>query len=212
MPIKGKGYEILITRTGTQTGKVGAVTRTRTVGTYQVFHDGKPVSGLAGATFEQKGPGDNTKNGSNLDLCVAAGRYPLWTQDGTKFKTINYKKTPKAATGPTIKPRPGIELKETGARREVLIHPGLLVVGGVHSPLPPARKRKWQNRLCREPETRGRHHRRYAELSRRSLPHQGRKADLGRLGRDRREAVSRSRVSEDIRDARKLETSEFRPS
>jgi hypothetical protein len=123
MPIKGKGYEILITRTETQTGKVGAVTRTRTVGTYQVFHDGKPVSGLAGATFEQKGPGDNTKNGSNLDLCVAAGRYPLWTQDGTKFKTINYKKTPKAATGPTIKPRPGIELKETGARREILIHP-----------------------------------------------------------------------------------------
>jgi hypothetical protein len=47
---------------------------------------------------------------------VDAGRH--------EFKTIKYKKTPAAETSFAIRPRPGIELNETGARAEILIHPG----------------------------------------------------------------------------------------
>ena len=99
------------------------ISRIRTVGTYQVFHDGVAVDGLKGAIFEQKGPGNNGKKGQDQDLCVEAGRYPLATQDGTKYKTIKYKKTAEAKTTFGIRPRPGIELLKTGKRSEILIHP-----------------------------------------------------------------------------------------
>jgi len=120
MPITGKGYEFHIVRTGAQKRTANGKTRTRTIGAYQVFHDGKPAPELNGTTVEQKGPGSNTTKGG----CIEKGRYPLSTQDGTKFKTIKYKKTPAAETSFAIRPRPGIELNETGARREILIHPG----------------------------------------------------------------------------------------
>lgn len=123
MPIEGKGFEILIIRKSTQTGMVGNSRRTRTVGTYQVFHDGVAQTKLQGAMFEQKGPSDNSKNGNTYDRRIEPGRYPLWTQDGTKYKTIEYKKTAAAATSFKLIPRPGIELKETGQRSEILIHP-----------------------------------------------------------------------------------------
>lgn len=123
MPITGNGFEIHIVRHSVQSAKIGAVTRTRTVGTYQVFRDGQPVTGLSGTTAEAKGPGDNSQaeNGKRVE----AGRYPLFTQDGSKYVTIGYKTTAAAETDSTLKPKPGIELKQTGARTEILIHPGV---------------------------------------------------------------------------------------
>jgi len=115
MPISRNGWEILVTRTGTQTrasdGKI------RTIGTYQVFHDGVPVAGLAGMTAESRGPGSNTTKGRR----IAAGSYPLATQDGTKYATLGYNRN----ANPAALRRPGIELRNTGSRSEILIHPGI---------------------------------------------------------------------------------------
>lgn len=116
MAISGQGWEILIRRQTTQ--KRASDGKVRTIGTYQVFHDGQPVAGLSGVTAESRGPGDNSvpKNGKR----IAPGTYPLWTQDGSKYDTIGYDQS--ESTG--VRPKPGIELKDTGARSEILIHPG----------------------------------------------------------------------------------------
>jgi hypothetical protein len=82
MPITGKGYEFHIVRTGAQKRTANGKTRTRTIGAYQVFHDGKPAPELNGTTVEQKGPGSNTTKGG----CIEKGRYPLSTQDGTNSR------------------------------------------------------------------------------------------------------------------------------
>lgn len=115
MPIKGQGWEVHIQRHSVQ--KLG--TRQRTIGTYQVYHNGVAVAGLSGVSAESRGPGDNSvaQNGKRVE----EGRYPLWTQDGTKYDTIGYVQS--EATN--VKPKPGIELKNTGARGEILIHPGV---------------------------------------------------------------------------------------
>src|SRR5262245_24117458 len=77
----------------------------------------KAVSGLSGAVAESPGPGDNSKAGNRRR--VEAGKYPLRTQAGTKYVTLNYTKN----TNPAAIPRPGLELAETNKRREILIHP-----------------------------------------------------------------------------------------
>jgi hypothetical protein len=123
MPIKREGFEILIERLEEQQGMVGASPRRRTVGRYAVFIDGVELIGLWGTIAEQKGPSDSTVQGNLHDRRVAPGRFPLFTQAGTKYKTIGYKDTPAARQNFAIKPRPGIELMETGARSEILIHP-----------------------------------------------------------------------------------------
>ena len=117
MAISGRGWELLIKRHSTQTRATGKV-RVRTIGTYQVFHDGQAVAALSGVTAESRGPGDNSvaKTGKRIE----AGTYPLATQDGTKYDTIGYVQN--ESTG--ARPKPGIELKRTGARAEILIHPG----------------------------------------------------------------------------------------
>jgi hypothetical protein len=114
MPINGTGWEILIERKEVQ--RRGS--RARTVGAYQVFHDGV-ATGLKGQTAEAGGPGDNkvAKNGKRIE----AGRYALATQDGSKYDTIGYRDD----ENPRVKPKPGIELRDTGARAEILIHPGI---------------------------------------------------------------------------------------
>ena len=123
MPIKREGLEILIERIEEQAGMVGAVQRRRTIGRYAVYIDGVELAGMSGTMAEQKGPSDSTAQGNVHDRRIAPGRFPLWTQDGTKYKTIGYKNTPAARQDFAIKPRPGIELKETGVRSEILIHP-----------------------------------------------------------------------------------------
>ncbi|MFT0859823.1 hypothetical protein [Ancylobacter sp. G4_0304] len=93
----------------------------RTVGRYQVYHDGvaQPHPLLSGATAESRGPGANAPKGNGRR--VEPGRYPLWTQNGTKYKTIDYSPSLNQASIP----RPGIELGNTAERKEILIHPGI---------------------------------------------------------------------------------------
>jgi hypothetical protein len=117
MPITGSGWEFHIVRFTEQRRPSG---KRRTVGRYQVFHDGVAQSGrgLQGQVAETRGPGANAPAGNNRR--VEEGRYPLWTQDGTKYDTWGYKES----DSPSAKPKPGLELKNTGQRTEILIHPG----------------------------------------------------------------------------------------
>ncbi|HRK23850.1 MAG TPA: hypothetical protein PLQ11_02745 [Beijerinckiaceae bacterium] len=121
--MKNEGFEIRVIRKSIQKRTVGVVARTRTVGTYAVYIDGVQQPGLRGTMAEQKGPSDNSSDGAKYDRRIAPGRYPLWTQNGTKYKTFGYLDTPAAQKQFKYKPRPGIELKETGKRAEILIHP-----------------------------------------------------------------------------------------
>lgn len=116
MPIKGEGWEIHIKRVTTQ--KRASDGLVRTVGTYQVYHDGIATH-LSGQVAESGGPSNNDKPGSKKR--ILPGRYPLWTQDGTKYDTIGYVEN--EATN--ARPKPGIELGGTEPRKEILIHPGV---------------------------------------------------------------------------------------
>jgi hypothetical protein len=117
MPIKGEGWEFHVVRKSVQ--KRASDGKKRTIGTYAVFHDGKPVPGLSGTTAESRGPGDNQVPGNGKR--IEPGRYPLATQAGTKFVTHNFTGNLNQAA----LPRPGVELLKTGARSEILIHPGM---------------------------------------------------------------------------------------
>src|SRR5262249_18109370 len=63
------------------------------------------------------GPGDNSHPGNGR--CVEKGRYPLLTQNGTHFKTIDYS----PIADPGIDPQPGLLLGDTAHRVAILIHP-----------------------------------------------------------------------------------------
>lgn len=116
MPIKGIGWEFYIKRESEQ----DRGNRRRTVGGYQIYHDGVKQNGLglSGTVAEARGPGKNKPKGNGKR--IEEGRYPLWTQDGDNYKTYNYKVSNK----PKTTPKPSLELKATGARTEILIHPG----------------------------------------------------------------------------------------
>jgi lysozyme family protein len=118
MPLTGKGWELLIVRKEEQ--RRASDGKIRTVGSYQVHHDGKAVKGplMSGMVAESAGPGDNGKAGNRKR--VEAGTYPLATQDGTKYDTTGYSES----VSPRAKPKPGLELLKTGKRSEILIHPG----------------------------------------------------------------------------------------
>lgn len=90
--------------------------RERVVGTYKVLHDGKATK-ISGVTAESPWPGDNSTMGNCR--CVETGTYPLATQDGERYKTLKY-----IDGDLSDYPQPGIELLETGNRKEILIHPG----------------------------------------------------------------------------------------
>jgi hypothetical protein len=107
-------WELRITRIGEQTRNG----RRRTVGRYQVFHDGAPVSTLKGALAETKGPGANAPAGNKR--CIVAGTYNLHIQAGTRYVTIGYTSSLNHAT----LPRPGLLLLPTDQRVGILIHPG----------------------------------------------------------------------------------------
>ena len=118
MAITGKGWELHIVRKGTQ--KRASDGKVRTVGRYQIYHDGVKAKGkcASGAVAETQGPGDNKTAGNNRR--IEADTYPLWTQAGSKYVTHNYSKS----LNPRVYPKPGLELKGTGKRQEILIHPG----------------------------------------------------------------------------------------
>jgi hypothetical protein len=86
-----------------------------------LFHDGAEQQGrdMSGTVAEARGPGANAppQNGRRIE----EGRYPLFTQDGGKYVTWGYKES----ESPHARPKPGIELKSTGQRSEILIHPGI---------------------------------------------------------------------------------------
>lgn len=119
MPIKNEGWEFHIIRTSEQQHPTNSKRR-RTVGTYQVFHNGvkQTGAGLSGTVAETEGPGANKPedNGRRIE----PGRYPLFTQSGTKYVTHGFS----TSESSTAKPKPGLELKDTGQRTEILIHPG----------------------------------------------------------------------------------------
>jgi len=115
MPISGSGWEILIERHAVQ--RRSSDGKPRTVGRYQVFNNGVAVHDLSGTTAESGGPGSNQTKGRR----IAQGVYPLATQDGTNYCTIGYTSN----TNHAAIRRPGIELRNTGGRTEILIHPGI---------------------------------------------------------------------------------------
>lgn len=119
MPIKGQGWELHLVRKEEQ--KRPGDGKRRTVGRYQVYHDGQKAKGwwASGMTAESRSPGDNKTAGNGLR--VEAGTYPLATQMGSKYVTLAYS----PSLSPRVYPKPGIELLKTGARQEILIHPGI---------------------------------------------------------------------------------------
>jgi hypothetical protein len=102
----------LIQRTSVQQGPA----RPRTVGGYQVYHDGTPIASLSGTTAESGGPSSNTLH----HVRILPGSYPLATHAGPHYCTINYQQS----TDLGVSPKPGILLMDTGGRSEILIHPG----------------------------------------------------------------------------------------
>jgi hypothetical protein len=119
MPIQSSGWEFHMVRTAEQRNP-NNTGRVRTVGNYQIFHDGVKQTGslMKGMFAETRGPGDNSTPGNNRR--IEAGRYTLHTQGGSKYVTIGY--SPSAGTNAS--PKPGIELKGCAPRGEILIHPG----------------------------------------------------------------------------------------
>jgi hypothetical protein len=118
MPIIGKGWEFQIVRREEQKRPTDG--RRRTVGTYQLFHDGVAQIGtdFRGMVAEAKGPGANAPAGNGRR--IEEGRYPIATQGGSKYVTWGYKDD----DDPDVEPKPGLELLQTGKRSEILIHPG----------------------------------------------------------------------------------------
>ena len=118
MPISGQGWELQIVRQKEQRNSVSG--RRRTVGRYQVFHDGVPQTGpgLSGTTAESKGPGANRPAGNGKR--IEPGRYPLSTQEPGNYATLNFSESKSVKAGP----KPGLELNDTDKRSEILIHPG----------------------------------------------------------------------------------------
>ena len=114
MPITGHGWELHVNRLGLQTrGRV-----TRTYSTYQVHRDGVAVADLFGHVCECTGPGDNLHRNSKR---IKAGRYPLSTQFGRKYRSMGFSQDTHT---PAVQPMPGLLLKDTGRRTAILIHPG----------------------------------------------------------------------------------------
>jgi hypothetical protein len=120
MPITGAGWELLVQRAGLQ--QLGG--QTRTYGSYQAYLDGQPIAQLSGNVCESPGPGENSQPASVVGARrIEAGRYPLWTQFGTRYCTIGYKPS---IDPPAQTPMPGVLLGDTDNRTAILIHPGHL--------------------------------------------------------------------------------------
>jgi murein DD-endopeptidase MepM/ murein hydrolase activator NlpD len=104
--------------------------RTRTVGTYQVYHDDVPVTAtvrvegkdvhLFGTTAEAAGPSQNDRTAEEgFPTRIVARTYPMQTSGGPTYVTDGYR-----ADEIIRKKMPGLELSDTGRRDSILIHPG----------------------------------------------------------------------------------------
>ena len=114
MPITGHGWELHVNRLGLQTnGRT-----TRTYSTYQAHRDGVAIADLFGHICECTGPGDNVHKNSKR---IEAGRYPLSTQFGKKYRSMDFSADTHT---PAVQPMPGLLLEQTGKRTAILIHPG----------------------------------------------------------------------------------------
>ena len=127
MPITGMGWEILIGRTATQRRADGKI---RTVGTYQVFHDGAEATGtiqvdgkdvpLFGTTAESPGPSQNDKRADEgFPTRIVAKSYTMRASGGPEYVTSGFRPDLEIERG-----MPGLELTDTGRRTDILIHPG----------------------------------------------------------------------------------------
>lgn len=121
MPIKGEGWEMHVVRQREQQRASGR-TRHRTVGKYQVFHDGvaQTERDLHGTVAESRGPGAN-QHPAGRGKRIEPGRYPLATQDGGRYATFDFVDSESPFANGR---KPGFELLSTGARTEILVHPG----------------------------------------------------------------------------------------
>jgi len=120
MPTKlPQGWVLHVIRKTTQ--KRPSDGKVRTVGSYRVLHDGVPQKGswASGTVAESKGPGKNKPAGNGHR--IEAGTYPLATQAGAKYVTLNFS----SSLSPKVYPKPGIEVLKTGERAEILMHPGI---------------------------------------------------------------------------------------
>ncbi|TGR83572.1 hypothetical protein EN866_34050 [Mesorhizobium sp. M2D.F.Ca.ET.223.01.1.1] len=113
MPIAGVGWELHVVRQNVQQRRG----RVRTIGTYQIYHNGN-AQNIKGTSVEAKGIGDNKVAGNGRR--IQAGTYPLATQAGSHYVTIGYL----ISNDCDQTPKPGLELQQTGNRREILVHPG----------------------------------------------------------------------------------------
>jgi hypothetical protein len=87
----------------------------RTVGEYQCYWNGEPIADLAGQMAERNGPGDNTASGVKNHRRIEEGAYPLAVHDGGRYKTFHYAKSGE--------PLPGLAVRKTNQRTDILIHP-----------------------------------------------------------------------------------------
>jgi hypothetical protein len=119
MPITGSGWEFLVTRQSVQRRQSDG--KKRTVGTYQVFHDGAAQShaDLRGSVAESKGPGANAPTGNGRR--IEAGRYPVSTHIGSRYRTLGF--DPESTPGSHKKP--ALLFLNTDQRTGILIHPGV---------------------------------------------------------------------------------------
>lgn len=113
MPLEGKGWEMLVLRIEEQRGEG----RIRTVGKYQVYHDGSEIADLSGAVAELKGPGDNSNVG--LARRIEAGRYPLKLAPGPRYITNDFSQKDQGFSYP----QPALLVGSTGNRISIMIHP-----------------------------------------------------------------------------------------
>jgi len=113
MPVTGSGWELHVLRQTTQ-NRNG---RSRTIGQYKLYHDGVGTD-VSGWSIETKGPGDNKVMGNGRR--IEAGTYPLGTHAGPHYVTLGYL----VSDDPDQTPKPALEIRNTEARTEILIHPG----------------------------------------------------------------------------------------
>lgn len=127
MPISGVGWELQVIRTGVQ--RRASDGKKRTVGTYQIFHNGVAQTGpdMSGMIAETKGPGAN--HPANNGLRIEQGTYQVSTHSGAtpagasspRYVTVGYK----ADAVPNGVRKPSLRFVGCEPREGILIHPGV---------------------------------------------------------------------------------------